>query len=74
MLRLKIERLKRGWRQEDLGFYARMAAADISRIERGWMRPYPSWAARLAQVLGIKAEELFKEVETSDADYTAYSV
>jgi hypothetical protein len=35
MLRIKAERLKRGWRQEDLGFYARMAGADVSRIETG---------------------------------------
>ena len=51
MVKLKAERLKRGWRQEDLGFYARMSGADISRIERGWMKPYPGQAERLAKVL-----------------------
>jgi transcriptional regulator with XRE-family HTH domain len=62
MLRLKAESLKRGWSQQDLGFYARISVADISRIERGWMKPYPRHAARLAQVLGLKPEELLEEI------------
>jgi transcriptional regulator with XRE-family HTH domain len=63
MLKMKAERLKRGWRQEDLAFYTRMAAADISRIETGRLRPYPSQVARLEQVLGIPAEELLTIME-----------
>ncbi len=58
MTRLKAERLKRGWSQQDLGFHARVPVADISRIERGWMRPYPGYAARLAAALNLKPEEL----------------
>ena len=67
MVKLKAERLKRGWRQEDLGFYARMSGADISRIERGWMKPYPGQAARLAKVLALDPEELLNEVEAEEA-------
>jgi transcriptional regulator with XRE-family HTH domain len=62
MVRLKAERLKRGWTQQELGFYASVSAADISRIERGWMKPYPGPAARLAQVLGLTPKELLEEV------------
>jgi transcriptional regulator with XRE-family HTH domain len=62
MLRIKAERLKRGWRQEDLGFYARMAGADVSRIETGRLQPYPTQVARLAKALGLKPEELLEEV------------
>jgi hypothetical protein len=32
MLRLKVEQLKRGWSQQDLGFHTRISGADISRI------------------------------------------
>lgn len=67
MVKLKAERLKRGWRQEDLGFYARMSGADISRIERGWMKPYPGQAERLAKVLELDPEELLNEVEVEEA-------
>ena len=62
MVRLKVERLKRGWSQQDLAFHARMASADISRLERGWARPYPNQARRLADILGISEEELLQEV------------
>jgi len=75
MLRLKAERLKRGWRQEDLGFHARMSGADISRIERGWTKPYPSQAERLAAVLGLQPHELTETVEAvDDAHHTLYPV
>ena len=67
MVKLKAERLKRGWRQEDLGFYTRMSGADISRIERGWMKPYPGQAERLAKVLELDQEELLNEVEVEEA-------
>jgi transcriptional regulator with XRE-family HTH domain len=71
MVRLKAERLNRGWTQQQLGFYASVSAADISKMERGWMKPYPRPAARLAFVLGLKPEELLEEViqgaETTDA-------
>jgi ribosome-binding protein aMBF1 (putative translation factor) len=62
MLRIRVERLKRGWRQEDLAFYARMAAADVSRIETGRLVPYPTQVARLAKALGLKPAELLEEV------------
>jgi transcriptional regulator with XRE-family HTH domain len=63
MIRLKVERLKRGWSQQVLGFHADVPIADISRIEGGWMRPYPGHAARLARALGLKPEELLEHVE-----------
>jgi ribosome-binding protein aMBF1 (putative translation factor) len=72
MVRLKAERLKRKWSQQDLAFHAHMASADISRIERGWARPYPGQAQRLAAILGIQPEELLQEVQACEyAQYTA---
>ena len=62
MLRLKAERLRRGWTQTDLAYHARVQPAEISRIERGNARPYPAQAERLARVLGLAITELI-EVE-----------
>jgi ribosome-binding protein aMBF1 (putative translation factor) len=63
MIRLKAERLKKGWSQQDLAFRARMAVSDICRIERGWMRPYPGHASRLAAVLGLTPDQLLDRVD-----------
>jgi transcriptional regulator with XRE-family HTH domain len=58
MLNLKAGRLRRGWTQTDLAYFARMTAAEISRIETGRLRPYPRQAERLARVLGLPPEQL----------------
>ena len=64
ILQIKAERIKRGWTQSELAFFAGVNAADVSRIEAGRMsNPYPNHAQRLARVLGIAPEELTKEVE-----------
>jgi transcriptional regulator with XRE-family HTH domain len=65
MTKLKAERLKRGWRQEDLGFHARMSGADISRIESGRMVPYPTQVERLCRVLGLQPDELLEPVDAA---------
>jgi ribosome-binding protein aMBF1 (putative translation factor) len=62
-LRIRAERLKRGWRLEDLSHFSKVGAADISRIENGRLIPYSSHAQRLATALGIQPEELLQEVE-----------
>ena len=65
MTRLKRERVKRGWNQQDLGFHARISSAEICRFERGQAKPYPAQACRLAKVLGILPEELLLPAEDS---------
>ena len=62
MLRLKAERLRRGWTQTDLGYHARITPAEISRIETGRLRPYPGQAERLSRVLELAPTELLAEV------------
>jgi ribosome-binding protein aMBF1 (putative translation factor) len=64
--KLRIERLRRGWSQQTLGFHAGVAAADISKIENGWLTPYPAQAERLARVLGLTVEELQKPATTEE--------
>ena len=63
MLKIKAERLRRGWNQQTLGYRARTQAADVSRIENGRMVPYPAQAKRLARVLGLIPDELLDEVK-----------
>jgi ribosome-binding protein aMBF1 (putative translation factor) len=67
MVIMKAIRIQRGWSQQDLAFFARMAAADICRIETGRMKPYPSQAVRLASVLAIKPEDLLHETANLEA-------
>jgi transcriptional regulator with XRE-family HTH domain len=62
MTRMKAARLDRGWSQQDLGFHAKISAADISKIESGKAMPYPGHAARLCRILGLKPEELLEQV------------
>ena len=63
MLKMKVARKAKGWRQEDLAHYARVTVADVSRYETGRMTPYPVHASRIAKVLGLRPEELQKEAE-----------
>lgn len=67
MLRLKAERLRRGWTQTDLAYHARMTAAEISRIETGRLRPYPGQADRLSCVLGLRLEDLLEPANSERA-------
>lgn len=67
ILRIKSERLSRGWTQTELAYFARMSSADVSRIESGRMVPYPGHAQRLARVLGLDPSELLEEVNAGEA-------
>ncbi len=62
MLRVKYERLRRGWNQTSLAYHASMSVGDISRIERGRLRPYPSQLEKLANVLRIDRQALLQNV------------
>ena len=64
MIRLKAERLRRGWTQIDLAYHSRVHPAEISRFETGNARPYPSQARRLAAALEIDPEALLQPVSS----------
>ena len=51
MLRLKQQRVERGWSQARLARRARISISDMCRIEGGWLRPYPNQLKRLAKAL-----------------------
>lgn len=63
VLKVKAERLRRGWTQTTLGYHAQLSASEISRIESGRTRPYPAQAARLARALNVPADQLQTPVE-----------
>ena len=67
MLRVRSERLRRGWSQTVLAYHARLSASDVSRIENGMQRPYPKQATALAKALEIPVAELLEEIGASDA-------
>ena len=63
ILRVKAERLNRGWTQTNLAHFTQMSPADISRIESGRMVPYPGHARRLARALNLEPAELLEKVD-----------
>jgi transcriptional regulator with XRE-family HTH domain len=60
VLRIRAERLRRRWSQQELGYRAGIQATDISRIETGRLIPYPSQAERLARVLDLSPDDLLQ--------------
>ncbi len=61
MRRIKVERERRGWTQQELAKRTGIAQSDISQIERGKKDIFPSWSERLQTAFGM-GEELFKEL------------
>jgi transcriptional regulator with XRE-family HTH domain len=58
MLRMKAERLRRGWSQLDVAFHARIQPSELSRLERGLAVPYQGQAQRLAAVFELTPAQL----------------
>lgn len=66
MLRLTLEREKRGWNKTQLAFEARLHPSIIGQLEAGKLYAYPAYKKRLASVFGIPAEMLFEEVNADE--------
>ena len=66
MLRIRVERRRRGWSQTVLAFHAGSSAPDISKIENGVLRPYPRQARALANALAIPVESLLDDIPETD--------
>lgn len=62
MLRIRSERLRRGWSQTVLAYRAKLSTSDISKIENSIQRPYPRQTLALAKALRIAPESLLDEV------------
>jgi transcriptional regulator with XRE-family HTH domain len=61
VVRMKAERLRRGWTQIDLAYHSRVHPAEISRFETGIARPYPGQARRLAAALCLEPSQLLED-------------
>ncbi len=68
MLRLKAERLRRGWSQTRVSMLTGIASPDVSAIERGMRYPHPGWRRRLAAAFKVPEEQLFAPID--DASHT----
>jgi transcriptional regulator with XRE-family HTH domain len=62
MLRLKAERLARGWSQTKVSGLTGIASPDLSAIERRVRPAFPSWRRRLAVAFKLPEEVLFAEI------------
>jgi ribosome-binding protein aMBF1 (putative translation factor) len=71
MLRIRWERLRRGWTQTALAYKARLSASDVSKIETGMLRPYPKQARALGAALQVPTNALLEEVEGRPEDRRA---
>ncbi len=66
LLRLKVERLRRGWTQTDLALRTRLVAQDISKIENGWLIPRPDQLERLAFALEIPLAAVLQRMDVAE--------
>ena len=64
--RLKIERGKKGWKQEDLAKAAEVSVTQISFLENGKHQPNAIIANRLANALKITPEYLLYGHQITD--------
>lgn len=58
--RIKAVRLERGMTQEQVAFEAGLNRAFIGYIERGERNPSTETIAKIAKVLGVELNDLFK--------------
>ena len=62
-LRLRTERLRRGWSQTQVSVRTGIASPTISVIERGLVHAHPGWRRRLAAAFGLPADVLFEAAD-----------
>ncbi|MDP1568954.1 MAG: helix-turn-helix transcriptional regulator [Vicinamibacterales bacterium] len=61
MLKLRTERLRRGWSQTQVTLRTGITPADLSMIERGLRPAYPGWRRRLSEAFALPEDYLFAE-------------
>lgn len=66
MLRLTIERRRKGLSQAQLARLADVHPATLSRLEAGKLFAYAGWRGRLAEVLDVPGDELFEPAEDDE--------
>jgi transcriptional regulator with XRE-family HTH domain len=72
MTKLQAARIQRGMSQTMLAAAAgKLSPSDISRFERGYGRPYPGQAVRIAEALGMPAEDLLEPADAAEQQTVA---
>jgi transcriptional regulator with XRE-family HTH domain len=61
MLKLSVERQRRGWSKTKLGIRAEINPVSIGLIEMGRTPVWPAWRKRLSYALNIPESELFDQ-------------
>jgi len=67
VLRLTVERKRRGLSQAQLSRIADIHPATLSRLEAGKAFPYEGWRRRLERALGVSGDELFELVDKAES-------
>lgn len=70
MLRVRRERLRRGWSQTYVCRVTGIHPGNLSRVERGQVVAYPGWRKKLGDLYGVPGDELFREVGDDGAAET----
>lgn len=66
VLRVRAERLKRGWTQAEVGRRCGIDQGTLSRLEHGAIPAYPGWARRLSNLFKVGRDKLFQEVSPDE--------
>lgn len=65
MLRLTLERHRRGWSQAEVSRRTGIHPSTLSHLESGEVKSWPAYREKLASLFGVSAEDLFGD---SNAD------
>ncbi|MBI3932401.1 MAG: helix-turn-helix transcriptional regulator [Acidobacteria bacterium] len=65
-LRLRAERLRRGWSMTRVAGLTGISPSDLSQLERGLRPAFPGWRRRLSDVFGVSEGELFAREEARE--------
>jgi transcriptional regulator with XRE-family HTH domain len=68
LLRLTVERERRGLSQAQLARIVDIHPATISRLEAGKTYAYAGWRRRLERALGVPGDELFEPAESVESE------
>ena len=68
VLRLRTERLRRGWSQTKVSVLTGIPGPTISALERGLIPAWPGWRRRLSRAFGMPQAELFEPADEHDQD------
>jgi transcriptional regulator with XRE-family HTH domain len=71
VLRLTVERRRRGLSQAQLARIADIHPATLSRLEAGKVFAYQGWRRRLSRALGVSGDELFECADEAGAEEEA---